>query len=106
MTSIENWINQGKNLQYKGLIEAMKDRGLLQTSTARDALTFCRMTIQSGYGSTNKLARVDCVGRLFMFHHAERMNREVTAVAAYDLEMNKLKNSKMSQAEKEAQSNR
>jgi hypothetical protein len=36
-----------------------------------------------------------------MFHHAERMNREVTAVAAYDLEMAKLKNSKMSEAEKQ-----
>jgi hypothetical protein len=100
MTSIENWINQGKNLQYKGLIEAMKDRGLLQTSTARDAL-HSENDNSSGYGSTNKLARVTALVGSFLFHHAERMNREITAVAAYDLEMNKLKNSKMSQAEKE-----
>jgi len=102
MTSIENWINQGKNLQYKGLIEAMKDRGLLQTSTARDAL-HSENENSSGYGSTNKLARTTAMVGSFLFHHAERMNREVTAVAAYDLEMNKLKNSKMSEAEKQAQ---
>ena len=101
MTSIENWVNQGKHLQYKGLIEAMKDRGLLQTSTARDALS-SENDNSSGYGSTNKLARVTTLVGSFMFHHAERMNREVTAVAAYDLEMNKLKNSKMSEAEKQA----
>ena len=101
MTSIENWINQGKHLQYKGLIEAMKERGLLATSTARDAL-HSENDNSSGYGSTNKLARVTSLVGSFMFHHAERMNREVTAVAAYDLEMNKLKNSKMSEAEKQA----
>ena len=38
----------------------------------------------------------------FMFHHAERFNRETTAVAAYDLEMQKLANDKrLSPAEKE-----
>ena len=100
MTSIENLINNGKAPQYKELIEAMKSRGLLQTSTARDALR-AENKDSSGYGSTNKLVRYTTLVGSFMFHHAERMNREITAVAAYDLEMTKLKNSKMSEAEKQ-----
>jgi hypothetical protein len=105
MTSIENWVNKGKHTQYKGLIEAMKDRGLLATSTARSALS-SENNNSSGYGSANKLARLTTLVGSFMFHHAERMNREVTAVAAFDLEMQKLKNpkySKLSEAEKQAQ---
>jgi hypothetical protein len=101
MTSIENWVNKGKYTQYKGLIEAMKDRGMLVTSTARDALR-SENDNSSGYGSTNKLARITTLVGSFMFHHAERMNREITAVAAFDLEMAKLKNSKLSDAEKQA----
>jgi len=101
MTSIENLVNQGKYTQYKGLVDAMKARGLLVTSTARDALR-SENDNSSSYGSTNKLARYTTLVGSFMFHHAERMNREVTAVAAYDLEMAKLKNSKMSDAEKQA----
>jgi hypothetical protein len=101
MTSIENWVNKGKYTQYKGLIEAMKDRGLLVTSTARDALR-SENDDSSGYGSTNKLARITTLVGSFMFHHSERMNREITAVAAFDLEMAKLKNSKLSEAEKQA----
>jgi hypothetical protein len=100
MTSIENWVNKGKYTQYKGLIDAMKDRGLLVTSTARDALR-SENNDSSSYGSTNKLARITTLVGSFMFHHAERMNREITAVAAFDLEMAKLKNSKMSEAEKQ-----
>jgi hypothetical protein len=100
MTSIENWVNKGKYTQYKGLIDAMKDRGLLVTSTARDALR-SENDNSSSYGSTNKLARVTTLVGSFMFHHAERMNREITAVAAFDLEMAKLKNSKLSDAEKQ-----
>jgi hypothetical protein len=100
MTSIENLVNNGKAPQYAGLIGAMKDRGLLATSTARSALS-SENNDSSGYGSTNKLARVTTLVGSFMFHHAERMNREITAVAAYDLEMAKLKNSKMSDAEKQ-----
>lgn len=101
MTSIENLVSNGKAPQYAGLIGAMKDRGLLVTSTARDALR-SENDNSSSYGSTNKLARVTTLVGSFMFHHAERMNREITAVAAYDLEMAKLKNSKMSDAEKQA----
>lgn len=104
MTSIENWVNKGQYTQYKGLIEAMKDRGLLVTSTARDALR-SENNNSSSYSSTNKLARYTTLVGSFMFHHAERMNREITAVAAFDLEMGKLKDpkySKMSEAEKQA----
>ena len=104
MTSIENWVNKGQYTQYKGLIDAMKDRGLLVTSTARDALR-SENDNSSGYGSTNKLARITTLVGSFMFHHAERMNREITAVAAFDLEMAKLnkdpKYSKLSEAEKQ-----
>jgi hypothetical protein len=104
MTSIENWVNKGKYTQYKGLIEAMKDRGLLVTSTARDALR-SENDNKSSYSSTNKLIRYTTLAGSFMFHHAERMNREITAVAAFDLEMGKLnkdpKYSKLSEAEKQ-----
>ena len=105
MLSIENSVNNGKAPQYAGLIGAMKDRGLLTTSTARDALS-SENDNTSSYGSTNKLARQTALVGSFMFHHAERMNREITAVAAYDLEMGKLnkdpKYSNLSEAEKQA----
>jgi len=100
MTSIENWVNKGQYTQYKGLIEAMKDRGLLATSTARSALS-SENNNSSGYGSVNKVARLTTLVGSFMFHHAERMNREVTAVAAYDLERTRLNNpAKMTAEEK------
>lgn len=38
-----------------------------------------------------------------MFHHAERFNREVTAVAAYDLEMQRLKRDKPKMSEADRQ---
>jgi hypothetical protein len=100
MTSIENLVNNGKAPQYAGLIGAMKDRGLLATSTARSALS-SENNDSSGYGSTNKLVRVTTLVGSFMFHHAERMNREITAVAAYDLEKTRLNNpAKMTAEEK------
>ena len=100
MTSIENLVNNGKAPQYAGLIGAMKDRGLLATSTARSALS-SENNDSSGYGSANKLVRVTTLVGSFMFHHAERMNREITAVAAYDLERTRLNNpAKMTAEEK------
>ena len=100
MLSIENSVNNGKAPRYAELIGAMKARGLLATSTARDAL-HSENDNSSSYGSTNKLMRQTALVGSFLFHHSERMNREITAVAAYDLEMDKLKNSKMSDAEKQ-----
>jgi hypothetical protein len=102
MSSIENLVNAGKAPQYKGLIEAMKSQGLLQTSTARDALS-SENENSSAYDRSTKLGRLTTLVGSFMFHHAERMNREVTGVAAFDLEMQKLKNSNLSPAEKETQ---
>jgi hypothetical protein len=102
MTSIENLVNAGKAERYRALIEAMKSQGMLTTSTARDAL-YSENDNKSLYGSTGKLQRITTLVGSFMFHHAERMNREITAVAAFDLEMQKLKNSKMSDAEKQTQ---
>lgn len=100
MTSIENSVNNGKAPQYKDLIEAMKARGLLATSTARSALS-SENNNSSGYGSANKLVRQTALVGSFMFHHAERMNREITAVAAYDLERARLNNpAKMTAEEK------
>jgi len=98
MTSIENLVNSGKAPQYAGLIGAMKDRGLLVTSTARDALR-SENDNSSSYGSTNKLARQTALVGSFMFHHAERMNREITAVAAFDLERARLNNPAKTTAE-------
>ena len=100
MYSIENLVSQGKAPQYKALIEALKGHGLLTTSTARDAL-HSENNNDSAYGPANKLHRLTTLVGTFMFHHAERMNREVTAVAAYDLEMQKLKSSKMPEAERQ-----
>ena len=100
MYSIENLVSQGKAPQYKALIEALKGHGLLTTSTARDAL-HSENNNDSAFGPANKLSRVTTLVGTFMFHHAERFNREVTAVAAYDLEMQRLKNSKMSDAERQ-----
>jgi hypothetical protein len=78
----------------------MKDRGLLATSTARSALS-SENNDSSGYGSANKLVRATTLVGSFMFHHAERMNREITAVAAYDLERTRLNNpAKMTAEEK------
>ena len=100
MTSIENLVNSGKAAKYAGLIGAMKDRGLLATSTARSALS-SENDNSSGYGSPNKIARVTALVGSFMFHHAERMNREITAVAAFDLERARLNNpAKMTAEEK------
>ena len=90
MLSIENAVNNGKAPQYKALIEAMKLHGLLQTSTARDALSSVNND-KSAYGGVSKIQRVTTLVSSFMFHHAERMGREITGVAAYDLEMDRLK---------------
>lgn len=89
MWSLENAVSQGKAPQYKGLLDKLKEFGFLQTSTARDA-TISAKQAQSSYGGTTRLHYLTNLAGTFMFHHAERMNREVTAIAAYDLEKAKL----------------
>jgi hypothetical protein len=105
MLSIENLINQGdpKAAKYAGLIEAMKDNELLTASTAHNALRAENRT-DSGYGAVNKLQRVTALYSSFLMHHTERMSREVTAVAAYDLELARLEKRRpgMKEAERQA----
>ena len=88
MLSIENILNTKEGEKYKDLIETLKAQGFLQTSTARDALEAARRP-SSEEGGKRPLGERVASYSAFMFHHAERMNREVTAVAAYDLEMAK-----------------
>ena len=88
MLSIENLLDTAKGSKYKDLIQTLKDQGFLQTSTARDALEAAKRASASE-GGKRPLGERAAMYSAFMFHHAERMNREVTAVAAYDLEMAK-----------------
>ena len=89
MMSVENLVNSGKAPQYSALVKRLRELGFLQTSTARDALGLANDP--SGDPSTIKtLGEKTALYSSFLFHHAERMSREVTAVAAYDLEMQRL----------------
>jgi hypothetical protein len=102
MYSIENHVNAGKHMKYKPLVDALLERGLLQNTTVGDIVrgsdqSDSDLMKEGGRSLYKRVTRYSA----FLFHHAERMNREVSAMAAYDLEMDKLKNSKLSQAEKE-----
>lgn len=88
--SIDNAVSMGKAPQYAALMQRLKDLGFLQTSTAYDALDVNDKPGKE-VGKTSNLAHKTAVISTYMFHHAERMNREVTAVAAYELEMERLK---------------
>lgn len=90
MLSVENLVNSGKAPQYEALVKRLKDLGFLQTSTARDALEASNMP-NADPSAFKSMAEKTALYSSFLFHHAERMNREVTAVAAYDLEMARLK---------------
>lgn len=101
--SIDNAVSMGKSPQYAALMQRLKDLGFLQTSTAYDALDVNDRPGKE-LDKTGNLAHKTAVISTYMFHHAERMNREITAVAAYELEMGRLKNNKkLSDAEKQAQ---
>ena len=103
MYSVENLVRAGKAPQYEALINRFIELGFLQNTTMRQALEASnRGEISKGESSSlmNKTTQVST----FLFHHAERANREVTAIATYDLEMQKLKNNRsLSEAEKQAQ---
>lgn len=90
MMSVENLVNAGKAPEYATLIKRLKELGFLQTSTARDALGMAN-DLNADPSHMKTLGEKTALYSSFMFHHAERMNREVTAVAAYDLEMQRLK---------------
>ena len=88
--SIDNTVSMGKAPQYAALMQRLKDLGFLQSSTAYDALDVNDKPGKE-VGKTSNLAHKTAVLSTYMFHHAERMNREVTAVAVYELEMERLK---------------
>lgn len=102
MLSVDNLIGKGKNTEYSELFKTLKGLGFLQNSTTRDALQAANRT-PSGKGGAVPLTERVTTYSAFMFHHAERMNREITAIAAFDLEMERLKNpSQMTKAERDA----
>jgi len=98
MLSVDNLLAQGKNKEYAELFKTLKGLGFLQNSTARDALQAANRT-PSGKGGAVPLTERVATYSAFLFHHAERMNREVTAIAAFDLEMERLKNKGVKEAE-------
>jgi hypothetical protein len=103
MLSIENLVNAGKAPQYKELVKRLNELGFLQNTTMREALEASNRG-EISKGKSSDLMEQVTQKATFLFHHAERMNREVSAVATYDLEMQKLKNNnKLSEAEKQAQ---
>jgi hypothetical protein len=98
MLSVDNLLGQGKNTEYSELFKALKGFGFLQNSTARDALQASNRPPAEKGGAVPLTERVATYSA-FLFHHAERMNREVTAIAAFDLEMERLKNKGVKEAE-------
>ena len=100
--SIDNAVSMGKSPQYAALMQRLKDLGFLQTSTAYDALDVNDRPGKE-LDKTGNLAHKTAVISTYMFHHAERMNREVTAVAAYELEMERLKKKGITGAAAQAQ---
>ena len=98
MLSVDNLLGQGKNAEYSELFKALKGFGFLQNSTARDALQASNRPPAEKGGAVPLTERVATYSA-FLFHHAERMNREVTAIAAFDLEMERLKNKGVKEAE-------
>ena len=73
--------------QYKPLIEELIARGAANASTVGDMLDIDNPT---GGAFDRNLTRVNAISG-FLFHQGERLNRQVTAMAAYDLAMAKQK---------------
>ena len=69
--------------QYKPLIEELIARGAANASTVGDMLDVDNPT---GGAFDRNLTRVNAISG-FLFHQGERLNRQVTAMAAYDLAM-------------------
>jgi hypothetical protein len=70
-------------MKYASLIKLADDRGQLNRSQLYEII--------NGDTRTGYLAKFNAMSG-WMFHHGERMNREVTMMATYDLEMQKLAN--------------
>ena len=83
MPSIDNYgANTAMGEKYDVLIEELQRQGQLNRSQFFDML---EVDGRKSWGNTLNAASG------FIFHHGERMNRQVSAVAAYDLQMEKLK---------------
>ena len=68
---------------YKALIEELVSRGAANASTVGDMLDTDNPT---GGAFDRNLTRVNAISG-FLFHQGERLNRQVTAMAGYDLAM-------------------
>lgn len=77
--------------KYQPMVEAARRMGQFNRSQMSDVL--------EAEDRTSALARINAASGFFM-HHGERFNREVTLMAAYDLEMQRLNSSKASAVEK------
>jgi hypothetical protein len=94
--SIDNFDFDDKNLpkevrELKPLIEMAREYGQLNRSQIYDVLD----VDESG----SLMTKVNAVTG-WLFHHGERMNRQVTLVAAYKLELNRLNSNKATADEK------
>lgn len=99
MPSIANYApNSAMGKKYATLIQVANDRGQLNRSQLYELI--------QGDTRTGLISKLNAMSG-WIFHHGERMNREVTMMASYDLEMQKLKDDirsgKMTQQEAELQ---
>jgi len=83
MPSIANYApDSAMGKKYATLIRIADDQGQLNRSQLYEII--------NGDTRTGTLAKINAMAG-WAFHHGERMNREVTMIAAYDLELAKLK---------------
>ncbi|MEL0099833.1 MAG: PLxRFG domain-containing protein, partial [Opitutae bacterium] len=85
--SLDNYDFSDPNLppeikQYETLVKVASELGQLNRSIAYDILDLGDIT--------NPMAKINAVTGFF-FHHGERMNRQISMAAAYDLALNKMK---------------
>jgi hypothetical protein len=85
--SLDNYDFSDPNLdpeikRYETLVKVASEQGQLNRSIAYDILDLGDIT--------NPMAKINAVTGFF-FHHGERMNRQISMAAAYDLALNKMK---------------
>ena len=89
MANVESWSKDEAHMQT--LVDEAKRRGQLNRSAILDMLE-----VDS---SNNPLQVFNKTAGIFL-HHGERMNREVTLIMSYNLELDRLNSSKATDAEK------
>jgi hypothetical protein len=90
MPSLDNYDFDSKDLpadvlKYKTLAQVAAEYGQLNRSQIYDILDVDK--------TDNLMTKVNAVSG-FVFHHGERMNREITLMSAFNLEMQRMKNPK------------